>query len=191
MSSQQKKKFFKDIKHYFLNDPYFFKICADQLIRRSARKPLISSWLAIMDPPGDIMVPITPPRKSLIPPYLVLPKTIVYMDHSALKYLLAKQDAKPRLLWWILLLQEFDVIIRDKKGAENLATDHLSRLENPRQDELEKKGIIETFPLETLGMIAFRDDFSTPWFADIANYHAGNLIVKGMSSQQKKKTIGT
>ncbi|GJV28350.1 reverse transcriptase domain-containing protein [Tanacetum coccineum] len=64
-------------------------------------------------------------------PYLVLSKSIVYTDHSALKYLLAKQDAKPRLLWWILLLQEFDVVIRDKKGAENLAADHLSRLENP------------------------------------------------------------
>ncbi|GKC78997.1 reverse transcriptase domain-containing protein [Tanacetum coccineum] len=58
--------------------------------------------------------------------YLVLSKSIVYTDHSALKYLLAKQDAKPRLLRWILLLQEFDVIIRDKKGAENLAADHLS-----------------------------------------------------------------
>ncbi|GJZ07844.1 reverse transcriptase domain-containing protein [Tanacetum coccineum] len=61
-------------------------------------------------------------------PYLVLSMTIVYTDHSALKYLLAKQDAKPRLLRWILLLQEFDVIIRDKKGAENLAADHLSRI---------------------------------------------------------------
>ncbi|GKF37254.1 reverse transcriptase domain-containing protein, partial [Tanacetum coccineum] len=54
----------------------------------------------------------------------------LYTDHSALKYLLAKQDAKPRLLWWILLLQEFDVVIRDKKGAENLAADHLSRQGN-------------------------------------------------------------
>nr|GEY88275.1 DNA-directed DNA polymerase [Tanacetum cinerariifolium] len=113
----------------------------------------------------------------------VLSKTIVYMNHSALKYLLAKQDAKSRLLWWILLLQEFDVIIRDKKGAENLATDHLSRLENPHQDELEKKEITETFPLETLGMIAFRGDSSTSWFADFANYHVRNFIVKGMSSQ--------
>nr|GEU91799.1 reverse transcriptase domain-containing protein [Tanacetum cinerariifolium] len=85
----------------------------------------------------------------------------VYTDHSALKYLLAKQDAKPRLLWWILLLQEFDVIIHDKKGAENLTADHLSRLENPHQDELEKKEISKTFPLETLGMIVVRDNSST------------------------------
>ncbi|GKE44284.1 reverse transcriptase domain-containing protein [Tanacetum coccineum] len=91
-------------------------------------------------------------------PYLVLSKTIVYTDHSALKYLLTKQDAKPRLLRWILLLQEFDFIIRDKKGAENLAADHLSRLENPHKGDLEKKEINETFPLETLGMISFRGD---------------------------------
>ncbi|GKE05002.1 reverse transcriptase domain-containing protein, partial [Tanacetum coccineum] len=100
---------------------------------------------------------------------------VVYTDHSALKYLLAKQDAKPRLLRWILLLQEFDVVIRDKKGAENLAADHLSRLENPHQGDIEKKEINETFPLETLRMISFHGDSSTPWFADIANYHAGNF----------------
>ncbi|GKA29792.1 reverse transcriptase domain-containing protein [Tanacetum coccineum] len=120
-------------------------------------------------------------------PYLVLSKTIVYKDHSAIKYLLAKQDAKPRLLWWVLLLQEFDVVIHDKKGAENLTANHLSRLENPHQDDLENKEINETFPLETLGMISFHGDSSTPWFADITNYHAGNFVVKGMSSQQKKK----
>ncbi|GJS43703.1 reverse transcriptase domain-containing protein [Tanacetum coccineum] len=120
-------------------------------------------------------------------PYLVLSKTIVYTDHSALKYLLAKQDAKPGLLWWILLLQEFNVIIRDKKGAENLAADYLSRLENPHQGDHDKKQITKTFPLETLRMISFHGNSSTPWFADIANYHAGNFIVKGMSSQQKKK----
>ncbi|GJX18565.1 reverse transcriptase domain-containing protein [Tanacetum coccineum] len=82
---------------------------------------------------------------------------------------------------------EFDVIIRDKKGAENLAADHLSRLENPHQSDPEKKEITETFPLETLGMVTFHGDSNTPWFADIANYHAGNFIVKRMSSQQKKK----
>ncbi|GJW48743.1 reverse transcriptase domain-containing protein [Tanacetum coccineum] len=118
--------------------------------------------------------------------YLVLSKSIVYTDHSAIKYLFAKKDVKPRLMRWILLLQEFDVIIRDKKGAENLAVDHLSRLENPHQDKFENKEITETFPLETLGSVALRDE-STPWFADYANYHAGKFIVKGMSSQQKNK----
>ncbi|GKB28042.1 hypothetical protein Tco_0867443 [Tanacetum coccineum] len=92
-------------------------------------------------------------------------------------------------LWDILLLQEFDVIIRDKKGAENVSADHLSRLENPHQGDLEKKKITETFPLETLRMIYFHGDSNTPWFADIANYHTGNFIVKGMSSQQKKKIL--
>nr|GEX02567.1 reverse transcriptase domain-containing protein [Tanacetum cinerariifolium] len=91
-------------------------------------------------------------------PYLVLSKTIVYTNHSALKYLFAKQDANPRLLQWILLLQELDVIIRDKKRTKNLAADHLSRLENPHLDELEKREITKTFPLETLGMISFRGD---------------------------------
>ncbi|GJU48532.1 reverse transcriptase domain-containing protein [Tanacetum coccineum] len=118
--------------------------------------------------------------------YLVLSKSIVYTDHSAIKYLFAKKDAKARLIRWILLLQEFDIEIRDKKGAENLAADHLSRLENPHQNEFENKEITETFPLETLGSVALRND-STPWFADFANYHAGNFIVKGMSSQQKNK----
>ncbi|GJT84020.1 reverse transcriptase domain-containing protein [Tanacetum coccineum] len=88
------------------------------------------------------------------------------------------------MLRWVLLLQEFDITIRDKKGSENLAADHLSRLENPHKDVLENKDINENFPLETLGVIS---SGSTPWFADFANFHAGNFIVKGMSSQQKKK----
>ncbi|GJY86697.1 reverse transcriptase domain-containing protein [Tanacetum coccineum] len=117
-------------------------------------------------------------------PYLVLSKSIVYTDHSALKYLMNKQDAKPRLLWWVLLLQEFDITIRDKKGSENLAADHLSRLENPHKDVLENKDINEHFPLETLGALTSE---STPWFADYANFHAGNFIIKGMTTQQKKK----
>ncbi|GJR55674.1 reverse transcriptase domain-containing protein [Tanacetum coccineum] len=71
--------------------------------------------------------------------------------------------------------------------AKNLAADHISRLENPHQGDLEKKEINETFPLETLRMISFCGDSSTLWFANIANYHAGNFVVKGMSSQKKKK----
>nr|GEX48921.1 reverse transcriptase domain-containing protein [Tanacetum cinerariifolium] len=136
----------------------------------------------------DVIAKLPPPTTVKgVQSFLVLSKTIVYTDHSTLKYLLAKQDAKPRLLRWILLFQEFDVVIRNRKGAENLAADHLSRLENPHQSDPEKKEITKTFPLETPGMVSFRGDSNTPWFADIANYHAGNFIVKGMSSQQKKK----
>nr|GEZ30873.1 reverse transcriptase domain-containing protein [Tanacetum cinerariifolium] len=93
-------------------------------------------------------------------PYLVLSKSIVYTDHSALMYLLSKKDAKPRLILWVLLLQEFDIIIRDKKRMKNLAADHLSRLENPHKDMFENKDINENFPLETLGKIS---NGSTPW----------------------------
>nr|GEZ53058.1 reverse transcriptase domain-containing protein [Tanacetum cinerariifolium] len=73
------------------------------------------------------------------------------------------------------------------KGTENLAADHLSQLENPYENVLDPKEINETFPLETLSMVTFRGDSSAPWFADFVNYHAGNFIVKGMTSQQKNK----
>nr|GEX62597.1 reverse transcriptase domain-containing protein [Tanacetum cinerariifolium] len=74
-----------------------------------------------------------------------------------------------------------------KKGAENLAANHLSRLENPHQSVLDKNEINEMFPLETLNVVSFLGDSSTSWFADFPNYHVGNFVVKGMSSQQKNK----
>nr|GEX88646.1 hypothetical protein [Tanacetum cinerariifolium] len=118
--------------------------------------------------------------------YLIMNKSIVYTEHSALKYLFAKKDSKARLLRWVLLLQEFTYKVIDTKGAENLAADHLSRLENPHQNVLDPKEINESFPLETLNMVSSRGNSSSSWFADFANYHTGNSIVKGMSSQQKK-----
>nr|GEX02839.1 reverse transcriptase domain-containing protein [Tanacetum cinerariifolium] len=120
-------------------------------------------------------------------PYLIMNKSIVYTDNSALKYLFAKKDFKARLLRWVLLLQEFKFKVIDTKGAENLAADHLSRLEYPHQNVLDPKEINESFHLETLNMVSIRGNSSTLWFFDFANYHAGNFIVKGMSSQQKNK----
>ncbi|GJX96464.1 reverse transcriptase domain-containing protein [Tanacetum coccineum] len=119
--------------------------------------------------------------------YLIMNKSVVYTDHSALKYLFNKKDAKARLLRWVLLLQEFDFKVIDTKGAENYAADHLSRLENPYENVFDPKEINETFPLETLNTVTSHDDQNIPWFADIANYHAGNFLIKGMSTQQKRK----
>nr|GEZ97578.1 reverse transcriptase domain-containing protein [Tanacetum cinerariifolium] len=109
--------------------------------------------------------------------YLIMNKSIVYTDHSALKYLFAKKTRRHVLLHWILLLQEFDFRVIDTQEAENYAADHLSRLENPYENVFDPKEINKTFPLETLNKIAHNDP-STPWYADLANYHAGNFIIK-------------
>nr|GEX09083.1 reverse transcriptase domain-containing protein [Tanacetum cinerariifolium] len=90
----------------------------------------------------------------------------VQTDHFALKYLFAKKDAKARLLRWVLLLQEFDFDVLDTKRDENLAADHLSRLENPYENVLVPKEINETFPLETLSTMTFCGDSNASWFAD-------------------------
>ncbi|GJS93614.1 reverse transcriptase domain-containing protein [Tanacetum coccineum] len=82
---------------------------------------------------------------------------------------------------------EFTIEIRDKMGAKNLAADQLSRLENAYQGDRVRMEINDNFPYESLSMISLNPDNKPPWFADISNYLVGNVLVKGMSSQQKKK----
>nr|GEZ30211.1 reverse transcriptase domain-containing protein [Tanacetum cinerariifolium] len=96
------------------------------------------------------------------------------MTDAEYNYTTTEKEMMPRRDWlrWVLLLQEFDFNVRDMKGAENLAADHLSRLENPYENMLDPNEINETFPLETLSMVTFRGDSTAPWFVDFANYHA-------------------
>jgi len=118
--------------------------------------------------------------------YLVLSKTIVFTDHSALRFLFAKKDAKPRLIRWILLLSEFDIEIKDKRGAENVAADHLSCLEDPSREEMREEEIGDRFPHESVDFIKAEKQ-GMPWFTDLANYLANGVVVGGMTTQQKKK----
>src|SRR5215813_9445220 len=95
--------------------------------------------------------------------YLIGSSTIVYSDHAAVRYLMSKQDAKPRLLRWILLLQEFNLTIKDKKGVENMVADHLSRLAN--ESSIDTTPINDSFPDEFLFSMNI-----LPWYTNIVNY---------------------
>ncbi|GKC09757.1 reverse transcriptase domain-containing protein [Tanacetum coccineum] len=107
-------------------------------------------------------------------------------NHSVIKYLFSKQDAKPRLIRWILLLQEFDIKIKNKKGAENVKADHLSRLEKPNLKELREEEINDEFPNEFLMSIS-TDEKESSWFADFANYLVGGILWKGLTYAQRFK----
>ncbi|RVW71842.1 Retrovirus-related Pol polyprotein from transposon 17.6 [Vitis vinifera] len=111
--------------------------------------------------------------------YLVGSFIIVFTDHSALKYLLTKQDAKARLIRWILLLQEFDLQIKDKKGVENVVADHLSRLVIAHNSH--PLPINDDFPEESLMFLV-----KTPWYAHIANYLVTGEIPSEWNAQDRK-----
>ena len=90
---------------------------------------------------------------------------IIFIDHSALKYLLNKKNAKARLIRWVLLLEEFNLQIIDKKGVENVVADHLLRLTIAHNTH--NPPINDEFPEESLLLVE-----NTPWYAHIANYLA-------------------
>nr|XP_027060695.1 uncharacterized protein LOC113687232 [Coffea arabica] len=100
--------------------------------------------------------------------YLLGTKVIVFSYHAALRYLLTKKDAKPRLIRWILLLQEFDLEIKDKSGAENLVADHLSHLLVHKEGQSLREAFLEEQLLAV--------DSSAPWYADIVNFLVANQL---------------
>ena len=104
---------------------------------------------------------------------------IVFTDHSALKYLLTKQNAKARLIGWVLLVQEFNLQIRDKKGVENVVIDHLSRLTIAHNTH--NPLINDEFPEESLLLVE-----EAPWYAHIANYFATGELLVDWKAQDRK-----
>ena len=106
---------------------------------------------------------------------------MVFTDHAAIKYLLVKDDSKPTLIRWILLLQEFDLEIKDKNGSENHVADNLSRL---TIDEVTTQGpeIQQEFPYEKLFNIAKR-----PWFIEMTNFKAASALPDDLTWHQKKE----
>ena len=111
-------------------------------------------------------------------PYILGSKIIVYTDRAALKYLLSKKEAKPRLIRWVLLLQEFNLEIKGKKGSENSMADHLSRLHITSSSE-----ICDTFPDEKLLAVVTK----VPWFMHIVNYLVTKSVPNYWNTHQKKK----
>ena len=88
-------------------------------------------------------------------PYIFGSHIIVHTDHATIKYLMSKKEAKPILIRWVLLLQEFDMEIKDKKGCDNVIADHLSRVERNKTEE-EKAGLTENFPDEQLFQLSIQ-----------------------------------
>ena len=115
-------------------------------------------------------------------PYILGSHVVIHTDHAAIKYLIAKKEAKPRLIIWVLLLQEFDLEIKDKKGSDNVIADHLSRVEKPTVEEKGRE-IAENFPDEQL----FQLSLQSPWYADIVNYLACGIMPPEFSYQQRKR----
>jgi hypothetical protein len=101
--------------------------------------------------------------------YLVGAKVIAFTDHAALKYLLTTKYAKPRLTRWILLLQEFDIEIKDKPGVENSVEGHLSRFYLEHDSSLPINDFLRD---DTL----FRVDHRDPWYADNVNFMASGYV---------------
>ena len=115
-------------------------------------------------------------------PYILGSHIIVHTDHATIKYLMSKKKAKPRLIRWVLLLQEFDMEVKDKKGYDNVIADHMSRVERNKTEE-EKAGLTKNFPDEQL----FQLSIQLPWYADIVNYLACGVVPQEFSYQQRRK----
>ena len=117
-------------------------------------------------------------------PYIMGSKMIVHTDHSALKHLLSKQDFKLRLIKWVLLLQEFDLEIKNRREKDNGVAYHLSR---PEGGASSVEPIQEEFPDEKLRAVSTTE--SLPWYAHFANFVAAGQMPHDLNWQQRKRFL--
>nr|GEV83520.1 reverse transcriptase domain-containing protein [Tanacetum cinerariifolium]GEV86444.1 reverse transcriptase domain-containing protein [Tanacetum cinerariifolium] len=111
--------------------------------------------------------------------------TIVHADHSALRHQFKIHDAKPCLICWVLVLQEFDIEIKDRKGTENVAADHLSRIKNDKTSD--DSEVDDNFSGETLMEMNIEDE---PWFSDFVNYLRPRNSFLQQDNKKTKKGYG-
>ncbi|GJW13569.1 reverse transcriptase domain-containing protein [Tanacetum coccineum] len=175
-----------NLEYVFLEEPSFLPVIISSQLSEQNKSKLVSvlkrhkkafAWKTTDIP--EICPPFCKHKIQLLDDKKPI---IVHTDHSALRHLFKKQDAKPRLIRWILLLQEFDIEIKDRKGTKNVAADHLSQIE--KDETSDDSEVDDNFPGETLMGINTNDN---PWFADFENYLVSDIIPKGMTYQQKIK----
>ncbi|KAK9034765.1 hypothetical protein V6N11_076822 [Hibiscus sabdariffa] len=164
----------------FLGHVSFYRSVFEELKMRLISAPVVvpPDWTS----PFELMCDASDHAVGAAPrSYLIGTKVIVHTDHSAIKYLVTKKNAKPRLIRWILLLQEFDLEVKDRKGTENQVADHLSRLDNPHNQDRDVE-ISDSFPDEKILFAT-----AIPWYADIVNFLVSGIVPPDLSSQGHKK----
>jgi len=117
--------------------------------------------------------------------HLINSKVIIFTDHASLKCLLKKSNSKPRLIHWVLLLQEFDLKIWDKADHENVIMDHLSRL-GPEATAIEELPIDDSFSDDQFLVISHQ---ATPRYADLVNFKVCRVMSSRLSYQQQKRFL--
>nr|GFA18492.1 reverse transcriptase domain-containing protein [Tanacetum cinerariifolium] len=226
MSSQQKNKFFKDAKHYFWEDRFRFKICADQVIRRYVHgQEAIDILKACHYGPTGGHHGLNYTAKKVFDSGFYWP-TIYHDAQNLVKNCnvfqrqgkILQRDKMPQNfiqvceifdVWGIDFMGPFSSSRRNKYIA--VAVDYLSKWVEAKAIPTNDARVVFKFlknlfarfgtpePLSVIEehtstmtslqrlTVSSRGNFSTPWFADFVKYHAGNFVVKGMSSQQKNK----
>ncbi|XP_060190585.1 uncharacterized protein LOC132619821 [Lycium barbarum] len=172
---------FSDIVEDFLEAKFKF----DEKYRKAfdELKEHLTSALIIISPDWSLPFELMCDASGFSIGVVLGSKVVVYTGHVALRYLMAKKEEKPRLIRWVLLLQEFYFKVKNRKGSENQAADRLSLLEEARGPS-EELDIDDAFLDKRVLAVSFK---VAPWYADIANFLVTGIIPDEIKAYQKKK----